>query len=501
MAALPSNPTPTRESTNAPTQQFLPSASKIGGLLVNRGCLGAEDLAVALQEQERGDQRRLGEILIVLGFCRQEDINAAQHILETRGRDTGVETVRVGVDLLDTLMNLVGELVLARNQLLQVSNAAEDAAFQSVSQRVNLIVTEVQEQVIKTRMQPIGNVWGKFPRTVRDLALNCGKQVHLEMEGQQTDLDRTIIEAIKDPLTHLIRNAIDHGIESPEIRCQAGKDAEGRLNLRAFQEGGKINIEISDDGAGLNVERPRQKGIERGLITAQQSKRMSEREIFNLIFAPGFSTAEKVTNVSGRGVGMDVVKTNGEKISGAIDLESVPGKGTTVRVKIPLTLAIVPALIVSCQGERFTIPQVSVLELVGLESDGVGSKIESVHGTPVYRLRGNLLPLVYLARELAIASGDLRNENLQTSSNDKLGDLTLAINRVNDSLKTMIAAIAENSHHVASASEELSATSQQISANSEETSAQVRVVSQSTQQVSQNLQSVSTGAEEMSSTI
>jgi two-component system chemotaxis sensor kinase CheA len=388
------------------TPQFLPSAAKIGGLLVNRGCIGAEDLAVALQEQERGDQRRLGEILVALGFCRPDDVNAAQQILESRAHQTGTETVRVGVDLLDTLMNLVGELVLARNQLLQISNSGDDVAVQSVSQRMNLIVTEVQEQVMKTRMQPVGNVWNKFPRTVRDLALNCGKEVNLEMEGQNTELDRTIIEAIKDPLTHLVRNAVDHGIEMPEARKKAGKDAAGRLRLRAFQEGGKVNIEISDDGAGLNAERLRKKAIERGLITAQQAKQMTEREVFNLIFLPGFSTAEKVTNVSGRGVGMDVVRTNVEKISGAIDLESTAGKGTTVRVKIPLTLAIVPALLISCRGERFAIPQVSVLELVGLEGGETDQKIELVHGVPVYRLRGNLLPLVYLDRELRFSQGD-----------------------------------------------------------------------------------------------
>ena len=302
-------------------------------------------------------------------------------------------------------MNLVGELVLARNQLLQVSNTAQDASVQFVSQRMNLIVTEVQEQVMKTRMQPIGIVWNKFPRTVRDLALNCGKEVHLEMEGQETELDRTIIEAIKDPLTHLIRNSIDHGIEMPEVRRKSGKDPVGRVRLRAFQEGGKVNIEITDDGAGLNIDRIRNKAVERGMMTPQQAKQLTERETFNLIFLAGFSTAEKVTNVSGRGVGMDVVRTNIEKISGTIDLESSPGKGTTVRVRIPLTLAIVPALLVRCGGERFAIPQVSVLELVGLD-DGEPQQVELIRGIPVYRLRGNLLPLVYLDRELKLNAAD-----------------------------------------------------------------------------------------------
>lgn len=387
--------------------QFMPSTSKIGGLLVDRGCIAPENLAVALQEQERGDRRRLGEILVALGFCRAEDINSAIQILDSRSRSASVETVRVGVELLDTLMNLIGELVLARNQLLQVAASMGDAAVQPVSQRMNLIVTEVQEQVMKTRMQPIGNLWNKFPRTVRDLALNCGKKAHLEMEGQDTELDRTILEAIKDPLTHLIRNAVDHGIEMPEARRKAGKNTTGRLKLRAFHEGGKVHIEISDDGAGLNVEKLRKKALERGMITTQQANLMAERDIFNLIFLPGFSTAEKVTNVSGRGVGMDVVKTNVERISGTIDIQSTAGKGTTIHVSIPLTLAIVPALIVNCHRERFAIPQISVLELVGLDAGAGDFRIEVVQGAPVYRLRGNLLPLVYLDRELRLAGAEM----------------------------------------------------------------------------------------------
>jgi two-component system chemotaxis sensor kinase CheA len=252
-------------------------------------------------------------------------------------------------------------------------------------------------------MQPIGNIWSQFPRTVRDVALGCGKEVNIEMEGKETELDKTIIEAIKDPLTHLVRNSVDHGIELPEERVKIGKDRAGRLILRAFHEGGQVNIEISDDGGGLKVERLRQKALDRGLITAEQSARMTEREIFNLIFLPGFSTAEKVTNVSGRGVGMDVVKTNVERIGGNVDVQSTVGQGTTVRVKIPLTLAIIPALVVTCGGDRYAIPQVNLLELVRLEADEVAKGIELVHGAPVYRLRGRLLPLVYLSRELKLA--------------------------------------------------------------------------------------------------
>ncbi len=319
---------------------------------------------------------------------------------QARNSDPGVETIRVGVNLLDRLMNLVGELVLARNQLLQFSNNTQDAGFQAVSQRMNLIATELQEEVMKTRMQPIGNVWNKFPRTVRDLALSCGKEVRLEMEGQDTELDRTIIEAIKDPLTHLVRNCVDHGIEPPETRKQAGKQPAGLLRLRAFHEGGQVNIEITDDGAGLNQERIRQKAIERGLVSAQQAARLADRDIFNMIFLPGFSTAEKVTNVSGRGVGMDVVRTNVEKIGGTVDVQSVAGKGTAVHMKIPLTLAIIPALIVTTAGDRYAVPQVNLLELVRLEGEQARTALEHVDGAPVYRLRGRLLPLVYLRKEL-----------------------------------------------------------------------------------------------------
>src|SRR5579864_1116347 len=337
--------------------------------------------------------------------------------LESKARESAAaDTIRVGVNLLDKLMTLVGELVLARNQLLQVSNTSRDAGLQTVSQRMNLIATELQEEVMKTRMQPIGNIWSRFPRTVRDVALGCGKQVNIEMEGKETELDKTIIEAIKDPLTHLVRNSVDHGIELPEDRLKAGKDPVGRLILRAFHEGGQVNIEISDDGAGLDRERIRQKAIERSIVTAEQAARLSEREIFNLIFLPGFSTAKKVTNVSGRGVGLDVVKTNVEKIGGVVDIQSTPGQGTTVRVKIPLTLAIIPALVVTCGGDRYAIPQVSLLELVRLEAEQARTGIEMVHGVPVHRLRGRLLPLVYLSRELQLA-GSKKHEGA-TSTTD-----------------------------------------------------------------------------------
>ncbi len=314
-------------------------------------------------------------------------------------------TIRVDVGHLDKLMTLVGELVLARNQVLQHTSSAADATLIATAQRLNLITTELQEGVMKTRMQPIGNVWSKLPRVVRDLAQVCGKQVRIEMDGKETELDKTLIEAIKDPLTHIVRNSVDHGLESPERRRAAGKPAEGCLSLRAYHEGGQVNIEIVDDGAGIDPAKIRRVAVERGVVTEAQAGRMSDRDAISLVFAPGFSTAEKVTNVSGRGVGMDVVRTNIERIGGTIDLQSVVGEGTTLRIKIPLTLAIIPALIATCAGDRYAIPQVSLLELVRLAGDQVGTAIEYIHGAPVYRLRGQLLPLVYLRRMLGLSDG------------------------------------------------------------------------------------------------
>jgi two-component system chemotaxis sensor kinase CheA len=321
---------------------------------------------------------------------------------EAKGPAVSANNIRVDVGLLDKMMNLVGELVLARNQILQFTGTHQDTGFVSTAQRLNLITTELQESVMKTRMQPIGNIWNKLPRLVRDLAISCGKQVRVEMDGADTELDKTIIEAIKDPLTHIVRNAVDHGIEMPEIRAEKRKEGEGRLSLRAYHEGGQVNIEISDDGAGIDLQRVREKALQRNLMSAEQAARMSERELLNLIFLPGFSTAKQVTNISGRGVGMDVVKTNIEKIGGTVDLQSNEDKGTTLKIKIPLTLAIIPALIATSGGERFAIPQVSLLELVRLEGEEMAKGIEYIHGAPVYRLRGNLLPLVSLNKVLGL---------------------------------------------------------------------------------------------------
>ena len=333
----------------------------------------------------------------------------AQDDPEPRSPAVSDSAIRVDVGLLDKLMTLVGELVLARNQIMQFSASQEDAAFLGTVQRLNLLTTELQVNVMKTRMQPIGSIWNKFPRVVRDLAVACGKQVRLDLEGQETELDKTIIEAIRDPLTHMIRNAVDHGIEPPGDRVAKGKAAEGRLSLHAFHEGGKVLIEIVDDGRGVDPRRVREKAIQAKLITPEQADRLNDRELVNLIFLPGFSTADRVTHFSGRGVGMDVVRTNVEKIGGAVDIESRPGRGATVKMKIPLTLAIIPALTVTDGAERYAIPQVSLLELVRLEGEQAHRSVEQIHGAPVHRLRGNLLPLVYLHRELH--GGPARAEN------------------------------------------------------------------------------------------
>ena len=373
----------------------------LGQILIQSGQVTEEEVAKALAAQQAGDPRHVGEILVEQGAIPPSAVRAAvEEQTKIQTLALTANTIRVGVGQLDKLMNLVGELVLARNQILQFSAAQQDASLLNASQRLNLITAELQEGVMKTRMQPIDSVWSKLPRAVRDLAVLSGKQVRVEMEGKETDLDKTVIEAIKDPLTHVIRNAVDHGIESPQKRTAAGKPPEGRLFLRAYHEGGQVNIEISDDGAGIDLNRVRQKAVERGLITPEQAAVMKERETLNLIFLPGFSTAAKVTNVSGRGVGLDVVKTNVEKIGGALDVHSRPGEGTTLKIKIPLTLAIIPALIVTSAGDRYAIPQSSLLELVRVEEDEARKSIENIHGAPVYRLRGNLLPLVNLNHEL-----------------------------------------------------------------------------------------------------
>ena len=319
----------------------------------------------------------------------------ADPVPESTARTAADTSIRVDVDLLDALMRQVSELVLARNAISRLAQGG-DIDLTRASQRLSLIASELQEGVMKTRMQPIEHVWSKVPRMVRDLAGACGRQVRLEMVGGDTELDRSLLEAVKDPLTHLIRNAIDHGIESPADRIALGKPAQGTLSLRAYHAGGQVVVEVTDDGKGIDPERVATKAVQAGVRTASQVAAMAPNDLLQLLFLPGFSTAEAVTNVSGRGVGMDVVRTKIEGIGGTVDIDSTIGRGTTWRLRIPLTLAIMPAVTVECAGATYAIPQVSLLELVALDAESASSSIEYVGAAPVYRLRGDLLPLVDL---------------------------------------------------------------------------------------------------------
>ena len=307
---------------------------------------------------------------------------------------TAESTLRVDVALLNRMMNLVGELVLTRNQVLQATAADPNMTF--LSRRLDMVTADLRESVMKARMQPVSHIFSKMPRIVRDLSQSLGRRVNLRLEGQETELDKSLLEAIKDPLTHAVRNSLDHGIEPPAVREAAGKDPEGTLSLRALQEGSHVVIEVSDDGAGIDVAKVRAKAIERGLITPERAALLAERELLQLIFLPGFSTAAQVTNVSGRGVGMDVVRTNVEKIGGKVEIDSRPGKGTMLRMRIPLTLAIIPALIVRSLDQSFALPQAALIELVHISAEQAASAIEWIDNAPLYRLRGRLLPLVFL---------------------------------------------------------------------------------------------------------
>ena len=309
------------------------------------------------------------------------------------------QSIRVNVDTLEHLMTMVSELVLTRNQLLEISRRNEDTEFKVPLQRLSNVTAELQEGVMKTRMQPIGNAWQKLPRIVRDLSGELRKQIELEMHGADTELDRQVLDLIKDPLTHMVRNSADHGLETPAERAAAGKPEQGTIRLSAYHEGGHIIICIADNGRGLNTERIKAKAISNGLVTEAELEKMTEAQIHKFIFAPGFSTAAAITSVSGRGVGMDVVRTNIDQIGGTIDIKSVAGEGSSVTIKIPLTLAIVSALIVEAGGDRFAIPQLAVVELVRARANSE-HRIERIKDTAVLRLRNKLLPLMHLKKLL-----------------------------------------------------------------------------------------------------
>ncbi|MBN9498184.1 MAG: hybrid sensor histidine kinase/response regulator [Alphaproteobacteria bacterium] len=362
---------------------------------------------------------------------------------ETAESAIAASSIRVNVDVLENLMTMVSELVLTRNQLLQILRSQKDSEFAAPLQRLNHVTSELQEGVMKTRMQPIGNAWSKLPRLIRDLSHELGKKIDLLMHGQETELDRQVLELIKDPLTHLVRNCADHGLEPPDERRAAGKPETGKVILNAFHEGGHIIIEIKDDGRGLNIDRIKQKAVQNGVASEAEIAAMSDQQAAQFIFAAGFSTAAQVTSVSGRGVGMDVVRTNIEKIGGTVELKFQRGKGTAFVIKIPLTLAIVSALIVECSGERFAIPQISVLELVRAHGNSE-TTVERVNDAPFLRLRNRLLPLVSLHDTLRLGETRAMDDDKSFIVVTQVGNYTFGImvDRVFDTEEIVVKPVA-----------------------------------------------------------
>ena len=325
---------------------------------------------------------------------------SAAPLVESAG---GLEsTLRVDVSVLETLMNLAGELVLSRNQLLDAMTSGDQHTMQIGAQRINLVTSELQESIMLTRMQPVSNIFNKFPRIVRDLSKELGKEIRLEISGREVEMDKTIIEGLNDPMTHMVRNAVDHGIESPAVRMSAGKPAFGTINLKAYHEAGQVVVEIQDDGKGIDPAKVAASAVSKGLVTQEQVRGMSAKEMIALIFMPGLSTADRISDLSGRGVGMDVVKTNFDKLGGKVEIDSAPGKGTHITIRLPLTLAIIPSLLLSVNVERFAIPQVHVSELIHISADQIKKRIEIVGNSEVLMLRGALIPLVRLSDVLMI---------------------------------------------------------------------------------------------------
>jgi two-component system chemotaxis sensor kinase CheA len=406
-----------RESAGTETSAESMAARPLGEILTHMEVVSPASLEQAIEIQ-RNQGGNLGEILI-----REQAVKpiAVAHALRDQhkaresqgqrdkapaesaaGASAGMDSIRVRINLLDQLMNLAGELVLGRNQLLQKMSARSDEVqgLNSILHDLDRVTSEVQEAVMQTRMQPMGSLFSRFHRVVRDLARGMGKQIDLHIEGEAVELDKTLIEALTDPLTHLVRNCCDHGVETPEKRRAAGKPDKGLVSLVAEHAGGKVHVTVKDDGAGVNIDRVKEKAIENGIVTREHAASMSEREALRLLFQPGFSTAQVVTDVSGRGVGMDVVISNIERIGGTVEVTSERGRGTTFLLDLPLTLAIVPALIVSSADQRFAMPQTNILELVHLEPDDVSRSVREVRGSEVLELRGEMLPLIRLDRVL-----------------------------------------------------------------------------------------------------
>ena len=384
-------------------------AQTLGEILVNDGVASKEQVFDALTAQQHQPEPKtpLGEILLQAKAITERALDQALHKQDKQPKPAEEDaTIRVETKRLDSVMNLVGELVLGRNRLIKIGTQLEqqhesDPQVRVLSEtlaQLNLVTTDLQLAVMKTRMLPIKKVFAKLPRMVRDLSQKLNKQVHLEMRGEETELDKSVADEIGDPLVHLVRNAIDHGIETPAERQAKGKAGEGHLTIAASQEGNSIVIRINDDGRGIQVEKIKEKALAKGLISEAELSTMEHREILNLIFLPGFSTAEKVTDVSGRGVGMDVVRTNIRKINGSVDLESEPGKGSQIIIKLPLTIAIIQALMVEVERSIFAIPLSTVIEAVRISR----SEIKTINGREVLHLRDRVLPLIRLAQEFDI---------------------------------------------------------------------------------------------------
>ncbi len=400
----PSAATPPAPAAKRSTSKPSVAAGKLGGKLVRQGRVTQEEILRALQLQQDGDSRRLGEILISLGLVTERDIEEVLNDKSRGGKQEG--TIRVDVSLLESQMNLVSELVLLRNRLLQKSSQTHDRELESAVHGLNVVTSDLRKNVMKARMQPVSQLYEKLPRLVRDVSRDLGKSIQLETAGGETELDKTLLESIKDPVTHILRNSMDHGVELPAQRAAAGKPEAGIIRVRAFHEGGNFHLEVADDGAGIDSTRVKEKAISRGLITAAQAQKMSEAELQALIFAPGLSTAEKVTSVSGRGVGMDVVKTNIEQIGGRVKVESKRGTGTRVHLEIPLTLATLSALTVLSSGSVFAIPQSALVEMLSFDTDEARERTQEVDGVRVLRFRGAVLPLLSLRSELKLPAED-----------------------------------------------------------------------------------------------
>lgn len=386
------------------TQEVEISSSETVGQVMSDS---SEGLKITVPEKSTEVSLGVGEENSEVGR-QKNDVNE-----NTPTKNLADSVVRVNVELLDKIMNVVGELVLNRNQILQYAGSYESSELNRLAQQLNGITTELQTDIMTTRMQPVGTVFSKFERVIRDLSRTQNKKIKLNITGKETELDKTLLDAIRDPLTHLIRNAADHGVEDPATRKQSGKPEEGTIEIKAYHEGGQVTIEIQDDGKGLDPDKIAQKAISKGIARQEEIASMSKKQIQSLIMMPGFSTAEKVTNISGRGVGMDVVKSNIEKIGGSVDITSGPGSGSTFKLKIPLTLAIVPALVVEAHQETFAVPQVNLVELVRVDEESVSQMIEKIHEHEFYRLRGHLIPIFRLGKEL-----EIQNEEGYESNRD-----------------------------------------------------------------------------------